>query len=61
MPIGDQTETFKIQERCIETQAARIKELEADINDTLRAVLFHFGPDGAAKVTKSVLDERAKR
>lgn len=41
--------------------ADRIEALEADLRDTLRAVLHHFGPDGANKVTQAVLDERNAR
>ena len=42
-------------------QAARIAELEADLADTLRAVLHHFGPGGAHKVTSTVLELQSKR
>ena len=42
-------------------QIKRIAELEADLADTLRAVLHHFGPDGAHKVTETVLEIRSKR
>ena len=40
---------------------SRIAELEADLADTLRAVLHHFGPDGARKVTTTTLDLKSKR
>ena len=39
----------------------RIVELEADLADTLRAVMHHFGPDGAHKVTTTTLDLKSKR
>ena len=39
----------------------RIAELEADLSDTLRAVLHHFGPDGAQRVTETVLELKRKR
>ncbi len=39
----------------------RIADLEADLADTLRAVLHHFGPDGANKVTAEVLKLKGKR
>lgn len=42
MVAGDQTETFKAQERCIEMQAARIKELEKEAAD-LEADLAKVG------------------
>ena len=41
--------------------ADRIVELEADLADTLRAVMHHFGPDGAHKVTTTTLDLKSKR
>lgn len=40
---------------------ARLNELEAEFRDTLRAVLHHFGPDGAHKVTATVIEEKSKR
>ncbi len=42
---------------CVET---RIANLEADLRETLRAVLHHFGPDGAKAVTDHVMASRAK-
>ena len=45
----------------IDQRANRIADLENDLRDTLRAVLHHFGPDGANKVTTTVLDEKSKR
>ena len=41
--------------------AKRIAELEADLADTLKAILLHFGPDGAKKVTDMVIEQRTKR
>lgn len=40
---------------------AHTQELEADLRETLRAVLHHFGPDGANKVTRHVLMARRSR
>lgn len=47
-------------------QGLRIQELEIDIerltlerDNILKAVLYHFGPEGANKVCTSVLDMRA--
>lgn len=37
---------------------SRIAELEADQRETLRAVLHHFGPDGAKLVTDHALRAR---
>lgn len=39
--------------------AARIEALEFDIREMLRAVLYHFGPEGAQKVTEHVVSARA--
>ncbi len=38
---------------------ARIAELESDLRETLRAVLYNFGPDGAKVVTEHVVAARA--
>lgn len=38
--------------------AERIADLEADLENTLRAVLHHYGPDGAHKVTTTALELR---
>ncbi len=43
-----------------EKAEARIDLLQAERNLTLKAVLFHFGPEGANKVTNSVLEARAE-
>ena len=40
--------------------AERIEALEADLRETLRAVLHHFGPGGAHKVTTTALAQRGK-
>lgn len=40
--------------------ADRIEELEADLANTLRAVLHHFGPEGAQKVTATAIELRAR-
>ena len=40
---------------------SRVAELDADLRETLRAVLHHFGPDGAHKVTTTTLDLKSKR
>jgi len=39
----------------------RIAELEAVVSDTLKAVLYHFGPEGAATVTQQVIELRKAR
>lgn len=49
------------EKQTTEEAAKRIVELEADIANTLKAILFHFGPDGAKKVTDMVIEQRAKR
>lgn len=36
----------------------RAHKAEADLHATLKAVLYHFGPEGAHKVTTSALAER---
>ncbi len=35
---------------------ARAEKAERELADTLRAVLHHFGPEGAQKVTQTVID-----
>ena len=64
MPIGDQTETFAIQERCIETQAARIAELEdalkalLDENSASMLVRSFDGWHAAVEKARAVLENR---
>lgn len=36
-------------------------ELLADQRETLKAVLYHFGPEGAQKVTAHTLEQRKAR
>lgn len=40
--------------------ATRIEALEHDLRETVRAVLHHFGPEGAKIVTDHVIETRPK-
>jgi len=58
---ADHDDNLAVHRALWEAKVARIAELEADLRDTMRAVLYHFGWDGAHKVTTTVLAEKAKR
>lgn len=44
----------------VELLRVDVEKLRADLNAALKAVLYHFGPEGAQKVTASALAERGE-
>lgn len=55
-----ETRITKYAERIKELRDANA-ELLADQRETLKAVLYHFGPEGAQKVTAHTLEQRKAR
>ena len=55
-----ETRITKYAERIKELRDANA-ELLADQRETLKAVLYHFGPEGAQKVTTHTLEQRKAR
>lgn len=58
---GEASETIWALDSCAANWMRQHAESDADLKDTLRAVLYFFGPSGASQVTQSVMEARAMR
>ena len=58
---GEAAETIWALDSCAESWMRQHAESDADLKDTLKAVLYFFGPSGASKVTQSVIEARSVR